>query len=71
MARAKEYSFRDFRLLLIKNGYTLERNSGDHWLYTNGANIISIPDHGKKLNRMLCRRLIKDYKLKTSNQRIA
>lgn len=63
MPKTKEYTFREFRIILTKNGYTLKRYSGDHWLYTNGENIISVPDHGKKLNRMLCRRLIKDNKL--------
>lgn len=63
MPKTKEYAFREFRIILTKNGYTLKRYSGDHWLYTNGENIISVPDHGKKLNRMLCRRLIKDNKL--------
>jgi predicted RNA binding protein YcfA (HicA-like mRNA interferase family) len=64
MARAKEYSFREFQLLLSKNGYDCKRVSGDHFLYTNGKTVISIPCHGKKLNRMLCRGLIKRNGLK-------
>ncbi|MCR5453170.1 MAG: type II toxin-antitoxin system HicA family toxin [Lachnospiraceae bacterium] len=64
MARAKEYSFREFRLLLKNNGYSFERMSGDHYIYTNGVTMISVPDHGKKLNRMVCRRLIKENNLK-------
>ena len=64
MARAKEYSFREFQLLLSKNGYKHMRVSGDHYLYTDGKTIISIPNHGKQLNRMLCRRLIHHNGLK-------
>lgn len=64
MAKAKEYSFREFQQLLRNNGYVFQRNSGDHYIYSNDVNTISIPDHGKKLNKMVCRRLIKENNLK-------
>ena len=61
---AKEYTFRDFRALLRRNGYMFDRYSGDHVIFTNDANTISIPYHGKSLNRMLTLRLIKENNLK-------
>ena len=61
--RAKEYSFREFRLLLRQNGYYYVRSCGDHNIFSNDVKVISIPNHGKQLNRMLCRRLIKEYEL--------
>ncbi len=63
MARAKEYTFRDFRILLRSNGYVFQRASGDHYIFSNDDNVISIPCHGKQLNRMVCRRLIKENNL--------
>lgn len=61
---AKEYTFRDFRALLRRNGYVFDRYSGDHAIYTNDVNTISIPFHGKEINRMLALRLIKENDLK-------
>ncbi len=61
---AKEYSFRDFRILLRQNGYVFSRNSGDHVIFCNDVNTISVPYKGKGLNRMLVRRLIKENNLK-------
>ena len=61
---AKEYTFRDFRALLRKNGYVFQRNSGDHIIFSNDVNTISIPFHGKEINRMLAQRLIKENNLK-------
>lgn len=61
---AKEYSYRDFRSLLRRNGYVFDRCSGDHCIFTNDVNTISVPYHGKKLNRMIARRLIKENGLK-------
>ena len=61
---AKEYTFREFRALLRRNGYVFNRYSGDHVLFTNDVNTISIPFHGKEINRMLAQRLIKENNLK-------
>lgn len=61
---AKEYTFREFRTLLRRNGYVFQRTAGDHQIYSNDKNTISIPFHGKDLNRMLVRRLIKENNLK-------
>lgn len=61
---AKEYTFRDFRSLLRRNGYVFQRTSGDHIIFCNDINTISVPYHGKNLNRMLALRLIKENNLK-------
>lgn len=61
---AREYTFRDFRTLLRRNGYVFQRTSGDHQIYSNDINTISIPFHGKEINRMLALRLIKENNLK-------
>ena len=61
---AREYTFRDFRALLRRNGYVFQRHSGDHLIFTNDVNTISIPFHGKEINRMLAQRLIKENNLK-------
>lgn len=61
---AREYTFRDFRILLRQNGYVFNRCNGDHIIFTNDINTISVPYHGKQLNRMITRRLIKENNLK-------
>lgn len=63
---AKEYTFRDFRALLRRNGYVFQRYSGDHIIFSNDRNTISVPFHGKEINRMLALRLIKENNLKES-----
>ena len=61
---AKEYTYRQFRTILRKNGYVFDRYSGDHCIFSNDVNTISIPFHGKEINRMLALRLIKENNLK-------
>ena len=61
---AKEYTFREFRTLLRRNGYVFQRTAGDHLIFSNDKNTISIPFHGKEINRMLALRLIKENNLK-------
>ena len=60
--RAKEYTERDFERLLKANGYSLDRQKGDHNIWTNGSNTISITA-GRPINRMLARRIIKENNL--------
>lgn len=60
--RAKEYTERDFERLLKANGYSLDRQKGDHNIWTNGKNTISITA-GKPPNRMVIRRIIKENNL--------
>lgn len=48
---------KEFVRILERNGYSLNRAKGSHFVYTNGRNTISI---NKDLNRMVARRLIKE-----------
>lgn len=60
--RPRAYSKREFVDILIKNGYHLKRKGkGDHLIYTNGEDIITITP---KLNKMIALRLIKENNLK-------
>ena len=59
----KQYSVREFKILLRSNGYDYIRSSGDHDIYSNGKLKISIPVASKEVNKMLARRLIKENKL--------
>lgn len=58
--RAKPYTKKDFEKLLINNGFSLQRVKGSHFIYKNGADLVSVP---KNLNKMISRRLIKEYRL--------
>ena len=58
--RAKAYSKREFEHLLNENGYELSRCKGSHFVYKKGNVTISVP---KNLNKMVGRRLIKEYNL--------
>ena len=58
----KTYTFRDFKTVLINNGYVEVRRSGDHHIFAKVgvAHHISI---NEKPNRCVCQRLIKHNKL--------
>ena len=56
--KAKQWSNRDFCSLLRKNGYSFVRQSGNHQIWSNKANTISVPS--VRINCMLARRLIKE-----------
>ena len=56
----KTYKFRDFERLLKSNGFMLARTSGDHFIYKRGGETAVI---NTRPNRMICRRLIKEYSL--------
>lgn len=58
----KIYSGKEFRRLLIDNGYKYERCRGDHMIYSKNGRIISF--NIIKLNRMVARRLIKENNLR-------
>lgn len=60
---SKEYTVREARDILIHNGFERVRVSGGHGVYSNGVETVSIPLHGKNVNRMLFQRLIKQYNL--------
>lgn len=57
---AKPYTKKDFEKLLISKGFSLQRVKGSHFIYKNGTDLISVP---KNLNKMISRRLIKEYHL--------
>jgi len=60
--RAQGFSARDFKKVLSRNGYVLKRNcKSSHTIWTNGEKIIIFP--ATKVNRMMARRLIKEYEL--------
>ena len=61
----KVYTFKEFEKLLRKNGYRLDRYSGDHWVYVNDSNRhISIPHNRVTLHPGMTKRFIKEYELK-------
>lgn len=62
--KAKIYSVRDFRIILKKNGYTLQRTKGDHEIWVKDGKHISIPNNAKCINIMITRRLIKENNLR-------
>ena len=57
----KSDSSREIIKILKNNNYKCIRVSGDHHIYSNGTNTISITV--PKINRMIVRRLIKENNL--------
>lgn len=61
----KQYSQKEVRQILKKNGFTYKRSKGSHNIYTKGGKIhITIPC-GSDPNKMMIHRLIKSYNLCT------
>ena len=58
---SKSINVRDFEKILKDNGYSLERQKGDHMIYYKGNSHVSFPL--RKLNPMFIRRLVKEYNL--------
>ena len=59
--KRKVYSSREFGKLLRENGYTYDRCKGDHVIYIKESRHICFT--AKDLNRMVARRLIKEYNI--------
>ena len=57
----KTFNSREFAELLIENGYEYTRCKGDHKIYKNKEKTICF--NWRKLNKMVARRLIKEYNL--------
>lgn len=57
----KVITSRELVRLLEVNGYILDRTRGDHRIYRNGENSVSI--NMRNLNRMVALRLIKENRL--------
>ena len=58
----KIYSAREFACLLRNNGYSYDRTKGDHVIYYKEGRHISFTY--RNLNRMVVKRLIKEYNLR-------
>lgn len=58
--RPRAYSDREFRKILKYNNYEKVRSKGDHIIYSNGSNHITITP---KINKVLALRLIKQNHL--------
>lgn len=56
----KQWTHREFIKVLKYNGFIYNRHNGDHAIYIKEGRHISIP---QKLNSVIARRLIKEYKL--------
>lgn len=54
----KQLSYRNFRTLLLANGYEVLRTRGDHVIYGKEGNIVVI--NKRNPNQMVMRRLIKE-----------
>lgn len=65
MSKIKQYNRREFICILKNNGYEYESCKGDHgkFIKANSPTIV-IPMAKHSLNKMLCRRLIKENNLK-------
>ena len=60
---AKEYLTREVIAILKFNGFCFQRSKGGHSIFSDGKHTVSIPIHGKTVNKMLFNRLIKENKL--------
>lgn len=56
----KTYNKREFTNILSNNGYKYVRCKGSHFIYQKATETIAVP---KNLNKMISRRLIKEYNL--------
>ena len=56
------YSVREFKRLLIDNGFSYARQTGSHMIYKRGNETLSMPSH--KPSQTCLYDLIKQYKLK-------
>lgn len=56
------YSVREFKRLLLDNGFVCERQTGSHIIYKRGSETLSMPSH--KPSQTCLYDLIKQYKLK-------
>ncbi len=57
------YNTKEMQQILEGNGFKLSRQSGDHFIYTDGNRTVSI---NYRINKMVALRLIKENNLDTS-----
>ena len=63
----KQWTHKEFCKMLKKNGFYLDRYSGDHSIYLNDkGRHISVPHH---LNACVALRLVKENKLDTNKKK--
>lgn len=60
IGKTKEFSGREFKRILMNNGFEYVRQSGDHAIYKRGNETAVV---NTKLNKMVARRLIKTHNL--------
>lgn len=57
------YNTKEMQRILEGNGFKLSRQSGDHFIYTDGKRTVSI---NYRINKMVALRIIKENNLDTS-----
>lgn len=60
MRTTKVYNYREFAEILQKNGFVIKRYNGDHAIFVRDGKHVAV---ARKLNRMICERLIKENNL--------
>ena len=59
--RAKPYTLKEFEHILNNNGFVKARRKGSHVTYKKEDKMITIvTSNSKGMNKMICRRLIKE-----------
>lgn len=59
--RAKPYTLKEFEHILYNNGFVKARSRGSHVTYKKEDKMITIvAGNSKGMNKMICRRLIKE-----------
>lgn len=61
--KMKVYNSREFRKIVRKNGWVLDRITADHWIYKHPDNPKILTITAKKFNRMIGERLVNEYEL--------
>ena len=59
--RPRAYSNREFERILKCNGYKYKRSKGDHNIYSNGKDTISVT--ATRLNKLTALKIIKEHNL--------
>ena len=61
IGKTKEFSSQEFIRILLDNGFEYASCKGDHKKFRRGRESVVV---NKKLNKMVARRIIKEYDLK-------
>lgn len=60
IGKTKAYNTREFKRILLNNGFEILRTRGSHIIYKRNNETITI---NEGINKMICRRLLKTYNL--------